>query len=418
MLPRTKTRIKLSIIHELAKQLFHRVFINLYAKRKPIASNGKLEELFTIYNRMCSILLAVDPESGFITALKTLNLAEQTGDKKIILSSTSWLGVMYDFAHMFPAAERLHDKAEKLALTFKDPVILSTIYLSLSLHQNFIGQFKESVRYARYAAEHLSIGDHWDIQEWGTAKRLMCLSLIHLGRFDESLKLATELAEAGENSADKEMYTQGLLLRGFALRGLGDLEEAISVLTAVLELSLSISSYLNYPDIAGELGQCYLCVGKINKAFEIFEECRKIVIEHNLLKSPTLNRYINGYTEACLITAEESENREKQEWLKKAKKACGNAIKYGKFYTPELPEAMFLFGWYKLLKGKLGAAKKQWDRSIAMAEKMEIDFDLGRILFEIGKRTGSREYLERAKVLFEKSGSKWDLKGVLEELKY
>lgn len=69
-------------------------------------------------------------------------------------------------------------------------------------------------------------------------------------------------------------------------------------------------------------------------------ECRRLSVEHNLMRSPTLTRFRNGFAEACLLAAEQNDETERGSWLKKAKSACQVALKQGKAYRPGLPEEM------------------------------------------------------------------------------
>jgi len=183
-----------------------------------------------------------------------------------------------------------------------------------------------------------------------------------------------------------------------------------------MELFKSGSNYQMYVDCSGELAQCYLRIGNVDQALTVFEECQRICVEHNLMKSPVLTRFRNGLVEAYLIVAEHRDDAEGADWLKKAGKACKVALKQGKVYPPGLPEAMMLNGRYDWLRGKHTVAEKWWQRSLALAENMGVRYDLARTLLEMGQRLGERAYIERAKTIFTEMGAQWDLARVQEVL--
>jgi hypothetical protein len=89
-------------------------------------------------------------------------------------------------------------------------------------------------------------------------------------------------------------------------------------LNKAMELLESVPEHFTYVDCGGELGQCYLRLGDIARAFKVFEECRRLRREHNLMRSPTCTRFINGLAEAYLLSAERENAAGKAGWLKKA----------------------------------------------------------------------------------------------------
>ena len=165
------------------------------------------------------------------------------------------------------------------------------------------------------------------------------------------------------------------------------------------------------------MGQCYLRLGDVDQALSVFGECQRLSVEYNLMKSPVLTRFRNGLAEAYLLAVEHSDNTESAGWLKKAGKACKVALKKGKVYLPGLPEAMMLRGRYEWLRGKHKAAENWWRRSLALAEKMGVRYDLGRTLLELGQSIGERGHVERAETIFAEIGAQWDLAKAQEALK-
>jgi tetratricopeptide (TPR) repeat protein len=134
------------------------------------------------------------------------------------------------------------------------------------------------------------------------------------------------------------------------------------------------------------------------------------------MKSPVTTRYLNGFAEACLLVAEQGNADGHDRHLNKSQRACKEALKQGKAYGPGLPEAMMLRGRYEWLKGDHSAAEKWWQESRALAEAMDLRFDLGRTLLEMGQRLRNIDLLRQAATIFAETNSRWELAKVDEIL--
>ena len=227
----------------------------------------------------------------------------------------------------------------------------------------------------------------------------------HLGEFEQAQARGQELAQFGQDSADRLALCWGLSRQGYALNGMGSLEEAARILTTAMQLARSIPDYQTYVDSGGELGKSYLYQGKLEQALEVFEGCRQQSQEHNLSRSPVTTRYINGLAEAYLLAVERGGQADWNALLKEAGHACQEALKQGKAYHPGMPEAMMLRGRYEWFKGDSRAARKWWERSALLAEQTDVHFDLGRTYFEMGQRLGEGVYLEKAAAIFTQVGA-------------
>lgn len=278
-----------------------------------------------------------------------------------------------------------------------------------AIHENVQGRWNASIEYAQRAVEVQQQSGHWNPRGWTTAFMSLADAHIHLGQFDQALSYGQDLARFGEDSADRQAQCWGLSRRGFARRSLGQLATSITDLSRSMELARSISDYQTYVDAGGELGQCYLRQEDLPPAFVLFENCRRTSIERNLKKSAVTTRFRNGLAEAYLLSAEQAGDIERTDWLKKAGRACREALRQGKAYLPGMPEAMMLQGRYEWLRARFGTAKKWWQRSLALAEELEVHYDLGRTHLEMGWRLGERAHLESAEIIFAAAGAEWDL---------
>jgi len=117
----------------------------------------------------------------------------------------------------------------------------------------------------------------------------------------------------------------------------------------------------------------------------------------------------NSFAWAYLLAAEQSDQNERENWLRKAGRSCREAIGQGKKYRIGLAEAMRLKGTYEWLRHKPASAQECWQKSLGLAEEMGMRYDLGMTHLEMGQRLKERAHLEKAETIFSEIGAEWDL---------
>ncbi len=138
-----------------------------------------------------------------------------------------------------------------------------------------------------------------------------------------------------------------------------------------------------------------------------------LILGANIVFAQYLN---NGFSEAYLTAAERATGKSKQEWLKKARQTCREALKATKKNWVILPETLMFQGRYEWLRGKSGAALKWWQQGLGKAQEINDPYFEGMIHLEIGQRTGDRAHLQRAASILEDIGSLFYLEMTREAL--
>ena len=190
---------------------------------------------------------------------------------------------------------------------------------------------------------------------------------------------------------------------------MGRLNEAVAALQEATELAEAISDYVGCIWAGGELGRCYLRQGKLEQAVTALEAGQQFYVEHPTRGGGVGISLYNGLAEAYLLAAEQGDKTEKADWLKKAKCACRDALKQAKAARQVLPETIRLQGTYEWLRRKPAAARKWWQRSLALAEELGQRYDVGMTLLEMGQRLGERAHLERAEAILAEIDAERDL---------
>jgi tetratricopeptide (TPR) repeat protein len=407
-LPASRWGMRLTILREIALQGGHRLLPGLFLTSPGRPVTEAVEEEGRIYESMVWIV-AVNPEHFLLIVLKLLNFSERNGFLPGAIIGFAALQLIADFMGLFWLARYYAQKAVVLAESGQHPGAQSAAYTMRAIHENIQGQWYTSIEYAQRAADIQQQSGYWNVRSWALSQMNLADAYVHLGNFSRALEYSQELTRFGQDSGDRQAWCWGLARQGFARRGLGQLETAEANLTEAMELAKSVPDYQTYVDAGGELGQCYLCQGKLDKALTVFEECRRRSLDHNLMKSPVITRFRNGLVEAYLMAAGRSAGAERAGWLKKARRACSDALRQAKAYPPGKAEAMMLRGNYEWLKGKQTAAKDWWQRSLTLAETMEVRYNLARTHLAMGQYLGERAHLEKAEAIFSEIGAAWDL---------
>jgi len=81
-----------------------------------------------------------------------------------------------------------------------------------------------------------------------------------------------------------------------------------------------------------------------------------------------------------------------------------------------LPEALRLRGRYAWLRGKPEAARRWWEKSLAVAKKLGARYEAGATHLDLGQRFGDRAHLEEAQRIFTELGAQRDLARVRQML--
>ena len=200
----------------------------------------------------------------------------------------------------------------------------------------------------------------------------------------------------------------GLQMRGMVQRRAGSLEGAAEDLRRAIELFHAVPDYMHVAMAGGDLGQCYLRQGRLQQAVTMLEESCQLIAErglHGLYLTPPLN----GLAEAYVLAAEQAQETERPDWLKKARPACQAALKQGKANRGGLPEAMRLQGRYEWLNSKPESAQKWWQRSLVLAQELKERYELGLTHLEMGQRLGERAHVEQAEKILEQVGACLDV---------
>ncbi len=406
-LPVSRGDVRREIALELARLIGSHLFAPLCSHAASEAERSAFDEEVRVYDPMLWIEIFLSRlERVLLIGLRVLNRSERFSHPLGVTWSASLLGTVADFVPLFGLAGRFHRRAVAAAEQLGQLDALGLAYQNLGVHEYMAGRPDVAEAHARHsAAAYREVGD---LHGWGAATLFVTYPLDYKGSFVEALKYAQDISRFGQAGGDAEVCCWGEYAHGRIQRRMGQLDEAESHLRQAIELADSIPDHLVRVEARGELGRCDVRQGRLPEAFALFETCQRIASEHGV-RSGLVTPMRNGLAEACLIAAEQSENSERPNWTKKAKRACRAAVKQGDAFRPGKPEALRLQGTYDWLTRDWASAQKWWQRSLSMAEAMGHRYDLGMVYLEMGWRLGARAHLEKAEAIFAEIGAELDL---------
>jgi tetratricopeptide (TPR) repeat protein len=406
-MPVSRWGLRLGILREVFIQTAHRLFSRWLVK--PI---GGPADLATVEEHACLepmgwIEATTNAEHYLYVALHSINFFEQRGYAHGISTACAGFGVVLQYLGLFRLADGYHRRSVELAERTQDKKGLGHAYSLLALYYLATGNLSAGKMAAFKSAEVCKEADN--LRNWGFAMNLAVFFLMLQGRFAESASGLQEMLQAGRDGVDRTVECWALSKKGVLLWMSGQLQEAVSNLQACIEIADSIPDLAFRIGAETDLGRSYYRLGKLDQALSTLEEASELN-----LKNPQGYGFREGLTtalaESYVAVAERSDVADRKPWLRKANRACQEAIKASRTgYTNE-PLALLLRGRLAWINNRSSAALKDWQRSLKLAEKMGLRYDEGIIHLEMGKRLGDREHLEQAMSILSEIGAEWDLK--------
>lgn len=405
-LPMTRREVQWAFVRELVVQVGHRLLPRKFLMQTGEPASPAVEDEAWIYSRI-GLIDAVSNSERFLTlTIRQINLSERRGYALGVVFGSYFLGLALDFLGLSRLAGWYHQYALNIALALRLPWAVGAAYNGMQFHENYRGYLDQSRAYGRLSAQ--AYNQTGDVISWATAASIIALDSVHRGDLSEALFYSQELIRLGQQAEAREAWCWGEAALGFALRRQGQLEEAIAHDQKAVELAKAIPDHV-YRLIAGaELGLCYLRQGDYERALSELEICRRVAVDHQVIEPYGLCTTLLNLAEVCLFAVEQGDISKRTAWLNKAKGVCRAALKQVPKVQPKVPKAMRLQGTYEWLSGKQAVAQKWWQKSLAEAERMELQYDIGMIHLEMGQRLGERAHLEKAKAIFSEIGAELD----------
>jgi class 3 adenylate cyclase/tetratricopeptide (TPR) repeat protein len=403
-LPTTPGAVALGLGRELLRQAGHRVLPRRLWQATTVDAVDR-ERLY-IYRMMPWIDYFVDKTRYMVDVLVVLNFSESRDEPVGMVQGCTGVGIMCDHLGAFRVAGSYHRRALARAEASGERRAAGDAHLGLAFHESYLGRLVPAIEACRRAAA--AYRESGQLREWAAVVTLMGRVLLWRGDVIGALGCAQQLVHDGRDSADPMLRAWGLFVRGEALSQVGPLDEAIGALRTAAELYAAMPDYSGIADANGVLGRCYLRLGRVAQAVTVLEDSERVIAVHGL-RGHQITVARNALTEAYLAVAEHADGAERGAYLSRAKRASRAALRQGGTFRPGLPHAMRLEGRRAWLEGRGTAARRWWQRSIALGEALEVPYDVAISAIDLARLANEPGHLRRAVELLAAMGATDDL---------
>lgn len=399
--PATKGRVRLGIAAGLARQLGHRLLASRLPEPGMTSIDQVAEERLRSYEVLAWIDYYIDNERLLLDSIRLLNEAESLGWPLGIVIGSLGMGIVCDFVPAFGLAEDYHRRGVALAEATGQPFPLGYAYMGLGYHQQRTGEWDGALAHWDRGARHFRGAG--DLAKWGAATWGTTWISHRIGDTERSRRQAEELIRIGQDTADRQLWGWGLYFLGRWTWQAGDVEGGIRLLEESIGLFRQVPDLPNLAGASGELGICYLRLGRWSDAVSVLEGTARLMREQDV--RGFLAHVHNALADAYIARAEASSGAERERALRSAATAARSAAARSKVEREGFVGAHRALGTHAWLGGRRARALAMWRDSAERAERLGARFDLATTLFELGRRGGDAAALGRAGAIFTELGA-------------
>jgi tetratricopeptide (TPR) repeat protein len=401
------SRVRLGIHREIAVQIGHRLFSRWLIRKADGPADRVAEEAARVYEIVATRDASGAPEHFLLTTLVCLNFSEKKGYIPAIVSESSSLVAVSYFFSLPRLARFFLRRAVALADQTQHPAALVNLHAILAFSAWFTGQLDKAVEYGLKGADIARQDGHWHMNMWAYSKHFAAYPCVLRGDLERALTIAQDLVRFGQDTNDPDIWCRGLYDLGLVQERRGEFEESVASFTKAIELAEAVPNHLLRITAGGDLGKSYFRLGDLERSMTVLKQADDYRAAHGVkgFEYHTTIVFFATY----LAAAEQGAEADKEEYLRKARRACKEILRSAKVHRYCLPEAMRLQGTCEWINGKPVSARERWEQSIETAAEMGERYDLGMTHLEMGRRLKDPEHLRQAEAIFTDIGAEWDL---------
>jgi class 3 adenylate cyclase/tetratricopeptide (TPR) repeat protein len=342
-----------------------------------------------------------DGRRQLLLSLTMLNLGERFGHLAAYNAGALGTTVACDVLGLKRLASRYATRNLARAEAAADPIAIGYGYFGIAYHQHGIGQWDE-------AREHWARGADafWvtrDLRRWGVSAYGVAMMDWRRGETQETLKVARRMLEVAEEGADQALRGWGLFVLGRAQWAVGDDQRATASLREAAAILREVPDRQILVRALSDLGYCQMRKGDLGAATATLEEVAQLIAAYEIrgFHSHALNWLLEAYLEHF----QRASDVERKIWDKKIDASVKAVERQARIDVEAQPGLHRLLGRRHWLRGDKARARAEWDASIAWGERLRFVPELAWTYAEMGWWLSSREHLDRAASLFDRTGA-------------
>jgi tetratricopeptide (TPR) repeat protein len=412
-MPATRGRLVASLLGQALRQFWHRL--------RPARSAASPEARSTLletaraYEHLAEISYHANERALIIyTTLRTLNLAERAGPSPELARAYANMCIIAGLIPLRSLAEAYGRRAQETAhsmelLAAQEHVLRRTgiYYVGVGQWDKAQGSFERAVA----MAEHLG---NQRAREEGLA--ILAWAVYYRSQFVRSKELFAQAYDAAHRSNNTLYMARGLSGQATNALQLGQLEEAVTLAQASLDLFSGDIDPLEEIRVYGIFAVVSLYQGDLQSAFQSAKKASSVIAE----SAPTSAFLLGGYIDVAQVylalwEADASPAlAERQELTDAARQACATLRRFARRFPIGQPRAWSHQGWADWLAGRPQRAHKAWQKSLSAAERLSMPYEQGLAHYEIGRHLDAqdparRTHLTRACEILSQLGAAYEL---------
>ncbi len=395
--PHTELGVRLEIVRQVAIQVWHRLLPHRFWERRVGTASVADEERVRIFIMQWWLHFFENPQRTALYSLKTINESERRGVVSGIVHSSATLGFICDVLRMPSIGLFYHARADRLASTTKNPLLIGHAVLGLGWSSSYVGKWDAATDYfARGAVLFRQVGD---LRQWGSVTWGTILLQCYQGRLASAIDHTRDLLRSSEVSGDAVNLRWSRLSEGMTFQRVGRLTEAEASLETAIEYGLAAADWQLWVRATAELVEVRLQQTRIEDAMSLIAGALSTVDRRGLMghHATTVQNMAAAALLASLEKAQVGDVTRRQH--RDAWRACRLALRGGRVFRGSLPQALRLQGTYAWLTRDPSSAERWWSRSLAVSEELGAAYDTSLTYIEIGRRLGRAADLARGEAM-------------------
>jgi tetratricopeptide (TPR) repeat protein len=401
--PTTRWGVRRALAGQLAAHFTRRLrsWMGVPAKRE--LDMEWASEISTICHFMSWVDYFLDKERMLLDCLLELHAGENSNYSLAEARGLSSLGFGLMTYHVLGMSRGYHLRAMEIARKTNNPSATAFVIFALGFLDFFDGRWDDcDANLGKGAATYRDAGD---LHRAGGATLMRSLVVTFRGDLAQTLAMAQDLMQSGQDAGDPQLASWGFQVRGYAQIASGPLDIAVANLRQGVAMAAKIPAWDNFLYQKSLLSKCLVLQGKFDEALAELGEAVKMIKAEQFDKPFDKVEVLTGLATCSLAIAQRADDASRAEALQHARRASRDALQCARQMPLWLPQALRLQGTSEWIAGNLSAARKYWNESTQLAENYGFVIERARTWLEMGDRLGDVTLVQRASEVFLRLGA-------------
>ncbi len=371
----TATRI-LAILKEVGIQAWHRFGWGMRRGDPEERREGaRLYQQLSLVHYFAGESLPV-----VLDCFRALNLAEQAGASREESGALADMAVLMGVVPVHAFARFYLKQALRALRGVEDLSVRAKVLTRTSLYEMGCGNWqgvRESLREAMALSERLG-----DRRMYGESLVVLALSYRYAGDFEEALGLYDQLHDSALRRGNDQERSWALNGKGMILLRQGEIEEASRLFDEAESLVAASPDETERLNTLSQRALIHLRKGEREAAWEAAQEALAMIAR----KPPIAGHAIDGISGAAEVFLGLWEQSAERRYREAAKRACRAMRRFATLFPMAESRAWLWRGEFAWLDGSHAKARRALQRSLKLAQGLEMRYDVERISEVIARR--------------------------------